>query len=561
MGASTIWKAAAAALLALFAVGWSNCARAAGTDIPLTTCVAPVQPGDTSARLFASPDRYDCSPEQYRLGAGDFWVLSAPLPAADVPHYARVRFASLWQDALTLHARYRDGKVATIRVDSRALTHHLQLGAVPEARLPAHDARLERLLFRVDGAANVRGVLLRLHVVDAQRSATLGVRMAATYAAFGGLALALLVYNLALWGAMRHPFQPAYCAMVVALAAYAFSSSGALAWVATGIDNNDRLRINYVTLGLMTAAALLFARTFFWRQVFFGWLRTAVGIAIGLLASSGVVFAALSHIDVPLADRLYQWSFVAGLSTVVPILYRAWHVQGRFLWLFSLAWAAPVIFAVARMLAAMHLVGPSFWMDNSTVLSMAVEALVSSLAIAYRVQLLSRERDEARARALSLRMLADEDPLTGLLNRRAFLHAAVERAGTQTLHVVDVDHFKAVNDTLGHDGGDEVLRLIARTLRTIAGGKSLVARMGGEEFAILTDAAHPIDADRVLTALRQTRMPFDITITASIGSCTGQLATETDWKQLYRTADRALFEAKAAGRDRARTAQARALAA
>jgi diguanylate cyclase (GGDEF)-like protein len=561
MAGWTIWKSAVVGLVALITIGWSGNARAGGTDLPLATCLARVQSGDTPAHMLVSPRRFTCSPEQYRLGPGDFWVLSAPLPAAEVPHYPRVRFSSVWQRSMTLFAVYGDGQVFTVHADGRGLTRHLQLGATPEFRLPARQARVQRLLFRIVGSANVRGVLLNLAVVDAQRSATLGIRMAAIYAAFGGLALALLVYNLALWGAMRHPFQPAYCAMVLALAAYAFSSSGALAWVVTEIDNNDRLRVNYITLGLTTAAVVLFARAFFERRVFDGWLRPVSTGVIALLGSSGFAFAALSLLDMRIADHLYQGSFIAGLSIVVPILCRAWRVQSRFLWLFSLAWAAPIVFAVARTLAVLHVIPLSFWMDNSTVLSMAFEALLSSLAIAYRVQLLGRERDEARARALSLRMLADEDPLTTLLNRRAFLHAAVGRSGPQTLHLIDLDHFKAVNDALGHDGGDEVLRLIAATLRRIAPADALVTRLGGEEFAILTSAAHPIDGEGVLTALRQTRMPFDLAVTASVGCCTGSLMSESDWKQLYRSADRALFDAKAAGRDRVRRAQLRALAA
>ncbi|MFX7784946.1 diguanylate cyclase, partial [Acinetobacter baumannii] len=80
--------------------------------------------------------------------------------------------------------------------------------------------------------------------------------------------------------------------------------------------------------------------------------------------------------------------------------------------------------------------------------------LISSVGIAYRIRLLGRERDEARAQELAARALADIDPLTGLLNRRAFLHRAIGRPGAQTLLILDIDHFKAVNETIGHDGGD-----------------------------------------------------------------------------------------------------------
>ena len=78
--------------------------------------------------------------------------------------------------------------------------------------------------------------------------------------------------------------------------------------------------------------------------------------------------------------------------------------------------------------------------------------------------------------------------------------------------------------------------------------------MGGEEFAILSATDRAVAPDAVLERLRAGRMPFDIRVTASIGACVGPLAAEADWKALYRRADRALFDAKQAGRDRARFA-------
>src|SRR3546814_15577743 len=111
--------------------------------------------------------------------------------------------------------------------------------------------------------------------------------------------------------------------------------------------------------------------------------------------------------------------------------------------------------------------------------------MLSSVAIAYRIRLLSRERDTAIRQEVAARALADTDPLTGLLNRRAFLREAIGRAGDQTLLLADLDHFKHVNDTIGHDGGDEVLCRFARVLRTSVPEGTLVARLGGQEFAII----------------------------------------------------------------------------
>jgi diguanylate cyclase (GGDEF)-like protein len=532
---------------------------AAAAQITLPACVVGDASGVTLTRVAAGEAPVDCATPQHRFGAGDFWVVS-PLPK-DAPANANVRVASLMQDALTLHIVYADGAIARIATTSRTIPRHLQLGAIVEFAIPVRAAPPRQLVWHVRGAANVRGILLNATLVSPATSAALNVRMAALYSGFAGLAFALLVYHLALWGVMRHRFQIAYCAMVVTLLVYAASSSGALAWFWPTIDNNRRLALNYILLGLAAASALAFARSFFEPKVFEGWLGPATTSASVLLASSGMVVIALSFIDVVLADRVYAWILLGSLSVALPILWRAWRRRSNYLWLFAAAWAAPIAFAFGRIISAMHWVPGGFWLDNSTVLSMALEALMSSIAISYRLRLISHERDEAVQNEIIARRLADTDMLTGLPNRRAFLSQAIGRTGGHILHVVDVDHFKLVNETLGHDGGDEVLRQVAKVLRHAAPPAALVARIGGEEFAIVTPIAEPLDPDRLLAKLRSARMPFDVVVTASIGTCVGPLATDVDWKHLYQAADRALFAAKAGGRDRVRAAPALALAA
>ena len=79
----------------------------------------------------------------------------------------------------------------------------------------------------------------------------------------------------------------------------------------------------------------------------------------------------------------------------------------------------------------------------------------------------------------------------------------------------------------------------------------LVARIGGEEFALLADAARAPDAELLLARLRVASYPMGAKVTASLGLCTGPMASEEDWRRVYREADQALFAAKDGGRDRA----------
>jgi len=522
---------------------------------PLSVCVLRAQPGDDPARVIRQPQRFDCTTKQTDFGPGDYWVISNPIgeySSFDNPLVARL--GSVWQKRLALHVLHADGSLTTMADDNRGITRRIQLGAIVEYPLPHTHSAIQRLMWKVEGAGNLRGIVVGPRLADKAQSDRSNLVMAAIYSGFGGLALALLVYNFALWASLRHRFQLAYCLMVAALMAYAFTSSGAMAWLVPDIANNDRLRLNYLLLTLACSSALLFARAFFEEHVFGPRLRLTIRITVAVLTGTGFLFVLFAPLGIQLVDRVYSWVFFGVLICVSATLWSAWRGRSNFLWVFALAWALPIFAASLRTLANLGLIRWNFWLDNSTILSMAAEALISSVAIAYRIRLLSRERDAAVAAETVARRLADTDPLTGLLNRRSFLSQAIGRPGAQTLLILDLDHFKQVNDTLGHDGGDEVLRVVARTLRTVAPANALIARFGGEEFALVTEMAEPIDPNVILARLRATRMPFDLRVTASIGSATGPLNAEPDWKALYRAADTALFAAKSAGRDRARSA-------
>ncbi|WP_244655447.1 GGDEF domain-containing protein [Sphingomonas sp. CFBP 13603] len=533
---------------------------AAVTGTPISVCVRPAIAGQTPATLFGQPRGFDCTTSQTQFGSGDFWVLSQPLPAIQAADHT-VRIGSTWVNRVTLFVLYADGSIRNTGFTSRTAGRLLGLGAVIVQPLPSHDAAPVRLLWHVEGAANLRGLILGPALADHDQRDTTEILLAALYGAFGGMAIALIVYNLALWGALRQAFQPAYCLLVLFLLAYAVTSSGALGQMFPTLDNNDRQRLNTLFLAGSAASALVFARTFFEQGVFGGWLRAASSWVIAALLTAGTLWAAFAPWQFRVLDTILASTYLLLLVLIPIILFRAWRMRSNFLWLFALAWSVPIVVASLRVANAFELLDWSLWLDNSTILSMALESMLSSLAIAYRIRLLSVERDTAREQEIAARLLADTEPLTGLLNRRAFLHHAIGRPGDQMLLIADVDHFKRVNETIGHDGGDEVLRVVARALRNAVPPEALVARIGGEEFAILVDAATPVMPDTILERLRSQRMPFDIAVTASIGSCTGPLLREADWKTLYRSADRALFAAKGAGRDRSRDASVLPIAA
>jgi len=189
-----------------------------------------------------------------------------------------------------------------------------------------------------------------------------------------------------------------------------------------------------------------------------------------------------------------------------------------------------------------------------------------------RNELLARVRTQLRQKryADSLREkvqqsieLALFDPLTGLNNRRfleshlsTMMENARMRRAPLTLMILDIDHFKRINDTFGHDCGDEVLKGFADRLRGIVRGGDLLCRLGGEEFVIVMpgvnlQAAARI-AERARIAIEQEGFTLDATrqasITASIGLA--ERRDDTTPHDLYRRADQALYRSKSEGRNR-----------
>jgi diguanylate cyclase (GGDEF)-like protein/putative nucleotidyltransferase with HDIG domain len=163
---------------------------------------------------------------------------------------------------------------------------------------------------------------------------------------------------------------------------------------------------------------------------------------------------------------------------------------------------------------------------------------------------------ESGRRLEHMRHLAEHDPLTGLRNRREF-EPRIERrmagdAGVALL-VCDLDNFKRVNDSLGHQAGDEILRRFAEVLRTCMRGSDVPTRLGGEEFAIVLpgtpgDEALTV-AERLRLAVRAEFREFATPVSVSVGIAAASPDLDTA-SELLRAANRALYAAKRLGRDR-----------
>jgi diguanylate cyclase (GGDEF)-like protein len=414
----------------------------------------------------------------------------------------------------------------------------------------------QTLLFRIEGSGNLRGILLGPTLASSDVIARIDVQRSALYGTFLGLCLALLTYNLMMWRAIRERYLLAYCAMVAMGLTYAFTSSTALAQLVPSIDNNLRLRLNYVLLAGTATTALWFVRLFFDSVPFSRRFDQVIRLCMVMIGAAALAFALFAPWQIYALDLAYTLSFVLLFFLGLTIFAKGWRSGGRAERLFVIAWLVPVLFNAARLLHSLGLISHSFWIDSATILAMGAEALLASMILAYRVRFMRADRDAARADEAEARLLADTDELTGLVNRRALMRAACPappQAGHYRLILIDIDHFKAINDSAGHSAGDAVLQKVAAVIRAAMRPEAIAARIGGEEFALLFPTGN-VDRRYYSSLLARIRALPPVggqRITISMGAANGWLGgSEGEWLALYRAADAALYEAKRSGRNR-----------
>ena len=177
---------------------------------------------------------------------------------------------------------------------------------------------------------------------------------------------------------------------------------------------------------------------------------------------------------------------------------------------------------------------------------------------------LEKAHAELQSKQKELERLTRQDGLTGLFNRNTFvelsrseLKRAQRQGSATTILLLDLDHFKRVNDTWGHPAGDAVLRHVATLASTTVRSTDLVGRLGGEEFIVLlpntsAEAGRKL-AEKLRLRLESAPVPWEkatIAVTASFGLASTTPEEKRDFETLYTEADKALYLAKQRGRNR-----------
>ncbi|SFR66759.1 diguanylate cyclase (GGDEF) domain-containing protein [Marinobacter daqiaonensis] len=254
-----------------------------------------------------------------------------------------------------------------------------------------------------------------------------------------------------------------------------------------------------------------------------------------LLATGGLLFGALALNR----RQMFTIAWLFWLGYLVLVLILTWQAPDRVYWPLE----AVTLFAYASVLSILAYLG----------------SFISQL----RSELSMRNRELKHAN-LELVELATRDPLTSLPNRRTVMEQfekEVARSDRQTegtkalgISVLDIDHFKKINDTFGHQAGDEILRKVSRTIEATIRRGDYVGRIGGEEFLLIfpdTAPDHAIPAAerirRAVSALRFDELPESYRVTVSQGVAIHQPGETVE--NNFKRADEALYQAKNSGRN------------
>lgn len=301
-------------------------------------------------------------------------------------------------------------------------------------------------------------------------------------------------------------------------------------------------------------------------------LRVGIGHLYGLKTNRAVlvaIFSAFVALDVMIYDLPrgtlqhalpYQMPFAVALGMCA---WAAWRARAKsfvdraLVVLLAVTSTHFIIKAFAAVLAGSGATAKDYLASQFALVSQSMGAV---LIVAVGLMLLC---------VLVLEIVADEkvnaevDPLSGLLNRRGFdnrVDALMATRGPHSIVLCDLDHFKSVNDTHGHEGGDAVIRAFGEMLQAAAPQGALVARIGGEEFVLFLPRTGGDAALLFAHALRATRavspipgLPPGVRVTSSFG--VAEIGQVEPLRFAMRRADDALYAAKNAGRDRVHEAE------
>jgi diguanylate cyclase (GGDEF)-like protein len=364
-----------------------------------------------------------------------------------------------------------------------------------------------------------------------------------------------LVLDAMFYIVLRERFVLLHAGMTMAMLAYVLFTGGIINAFAD-VPVSLQAVLGPLVWAIGVGLGGLFTVSFLERGTLPDWLRNVViGIGWWTMLVPGF-FALQLDATQPFDNQLYFATIAFSIPVYLIAIVVALFAGSRAARYLVVAWLPLILAAGDRLLRGTGTYSGPATADQALFMALALEVTIISLGVAERFLIVRRERDLALNQARSLGELSERDPMTGLLNRRAVVERfdTLRKAGFTTLALLDIDHFKSVNDSFGHNAGDNTLRAVARALQPDE--DCIAVRMGGEEFLLLLRGPNGLQrAEQRRQAIVMhvaNAAQLDRPVTASMGLVDAPLGALADagFEAIYARADKLLYEAKSSGRNR-----------
>ena len=517
------------------------------------TCRASADADEAWRRVSADAARWRCdgghggmAPEVSLVRFDLRHDSAAAIPQSLVAHYGR--FARI-----TLVALDRDGatRARSYTMDD---VHRIAAGPFFSARLPRIGADTIAVIARIERPWTEL-TLTQMWLDSDPLGTGWPMGMVATLAMICGILVVPLLLNAAFYWAMPERYVVWHLLMVTSTLVQATILTGLIPQLLP-LSYGSQVAISDMSFAALTAGALMFLRAWIEPEMLGPRLRRAMlaQAIFGIVAALAITLAL--PMTRPIAVMLLHLTLLPAVLLLLAAMIAARRNGSRLVMFQIVGWSPALAVAIWR-IASFMISGTPSEAPIAYHAALAFEVLVTSVAIISRFGSLRRERDRALDRSVALEDEAGHDPLTGLSNRRGIEERFedLRRAGFDTLAVIDLDHFKRVNDVCGHSVGDRVLAATGLALRE---DPDLCAwRLGGEEFLLLLRGRNALaraeSRRQAITSRVSALVPgLPAPVTASMGvvELPRGAMLATGYAELYARADRLLYEAKRNGRNR-----------
>lgn len=514
-----------------------------------SSCWATGSLSENVVEIARNEERWSCGDRRFSIEAERVLLRFDLTTDAVVPRYLLSRRSAL--KAVHLLAIDRNEAIRQNSITAAALPSSIA-GGYFKAALPEVTRETRQVIAAIDMPSH-RMTLERAYLAPAD--AVGDMRFLMVLAGLAGMLVMPLIFNAAFYRALREPFVLWHSALTFSLLLTIVVSSG----LSVVLFDPPAMTLSWMTtliFGMTVASGAMFTHSFVEPGLMHPFLRRVLPYCAIWAMSLSAFHAAFPFVARPIQSSVYTAAFAPILAIFILSMIDALRRGSRAARFQAVGYTPIVLVGLTRLVTGVISGLHSTDAMLLFYIGCMCEVLFTTLGVADRFVTMKQERDRARNEAELLERLSETDPLTGLLNRRAIERQfeQLRTEGFTTLAVIDLDHFKAINDRNGHGVGDEVLRATASALQKSPTVRAY--RLGGEEFVLLLRGA---DANNQ-AELRRQAIPAIVAhtisglgqpVTASMGVT--DLADDESFASVYERADKLLYEAKSAGRNRTRT--------